>query len=198
MNRRLTARGRERRRQLMDYAARRFAENGYHPTSVAEIVAGMEVGKGVFYWYFDSKETLLIEILAEAQRDLRRSQMAAIAAEADPLRRIEVGIRRTLEWMADNRHLFSLFEFAASDERFAPSLRRGQEVAVGDVVRHVKQAMVGAGANAEADPLVVSYAILGVTNALARTFLFERGDPPQTVADAAISFCLGGILGKAA
>lgn len=182
----------------MDYAARRFAENGYHPTSVAEIVAGMEVGKGVFYWYFDSKETLLIEILAEAQRDLRRSQMAAIAAEADPLRRIEVGIRRTLEWMADNRHLFSLFEFAASDERFAPSLRRGQEVAVGDVVRHVKQAMVGAGANAEADPLVVSYAILGVTNALARTFLFERGDPPQTVADAAISFCLGGILGKAA
>ena len=51
----------------MDYAATRFAENGYHPTSVAEIVQGLGVGKGVFYWYFDSKEELFLEILREAQ-----------------------------------------------------------------------------------------------------------------------------------
>ena len=56
----------------MDFAARRFAENGYHPTSVAEIVEGMGVGKGVFYWYFSSKEALLVEILREAQYDLRQ------------------------------------------------------------------------------------------------------------------------------
>ena len=36
MNRRLTQRGRERRQQLMEYATARFAENGFHPTSVAE------------------------------------------------------------------------------------------------------------------------------------------------------------------
>ena len=29
----------------MDYAAARFAEGGYHPTSVAEIVQGLGVGK---------------------------------------------------------------------------------------------------------------------------------------------------------
>ncbi|MBW3557793.1 MAG: TetR/AcrR family transcriptional regulator, partial [Actinobacteria bacterium] len=38
----------------MDFAAHRFADHGYHPTSVAEIVQGMGVGKGVFYWYFSS------------------------------------------------------------------------------------------------------------------------------------------------
>ena len=64
MNRRLTQRGRDRRRQLIDFAAHRFAENGYDPTSVAEIVSGMKVGKGVFYWYFSSKEELFLEILA--------------------------------------------------------------------------------------------------------------------------------------
>src|SRR4051794_41379869 len=84
MTRRLTTRGRERRAQLMDFAARRFAENGYHPTSVAEIVQGMGVGKGVFYWYFDSKEELLTEILREAQLDLRRRQQLFIAAETEP------------------------------------------------------------------------------------------------------------------
>ena len=79
VNRRLTQRGKDRKRQLMDYAAQRFAENGYHPTSVAEIVQGMGVGKGVFYWYFSSKEELFLEILRESQTDLRRRQQQAIA-----------------------------------------------------------------------------------------------------------------------
>src|SRR5690242_7697646 len=98
MNRRLTTRGKERRRQLLEFATRRFAENGYHPTSVAEIVQGLGVGKGVFYWYFDSKEQLFQEILREAQQDLRRTQNQAIADEPDPVRRIELGIRSTMKW----------------------------------------------------------------------------------------------------
>lgn len=55
MTRTLTPRGQDRRRQLMAYAADRFAANGYHPTSVAEIVQGIGVGKGVFYWHFRSR-----------------------------------------------------------------------------------------------------------------------------------------------
>src|SRR5579872_1843343 len=81
MKRRLTPRGQERRRQLMDEATRRFAASGYDPTSVAEICDGLGVGKGVFYWYFASKEELLGEILREAQHDLRRRQHAAIRGE---------------------------------------------------------------------------------------------------------------------
>src|SRR2546423_15430640 len=96
VNRRLTQRGRDRRSQLMEFAARRFAENGYHPTSVAEIVEGMGVGKGVFYWYFSSKEELLAEILRDAQLELRRRQQQAIGDEPDPVRRIEAGIRPTM------------------------------------------------------------------------------------------------------
>ena len=68
----MTPRGRDRRAQLMDFAAHRFAEHGYHPTSVAEIVSGIGVGKGVFYWYFTSKEELLVEILRDGQYELRR------------------------------------------------------------------------------------------------------------------------------
>ncbi len=75
----------------MAFAIARFAEHGYHPTSVAEIVEGLGVGKGVFYWYFDSKEELLLgQILKDAQTDLRRRQQAAIGDEADPLARIEL------------------------------------------------------------------------------------------------------------
>jgi AcrR family transcriptional regulator len=195
MNRRLTPRGRDRRRQLMDFAARRFAQNGYHPTSVAEIVAGMGVGKGVFYWYFSSKEELLVEILREAQYELRKAQQAAIADEADPVRRIELGIRASMDWIAEQRHLSMLFQFAVTEERFAPTIRRGQEVAVADAARHVKDAIIE-GRIPDGDTLALTHAILGVTNHLARVFILERGEPPAQVADAAVAFCLYGVLGS--
>jgi AcrR family transcriptional regulator len=179
----------------MDFAAQRFAENGYHPTSVAEIVQGMNVGKGVFYWYFSSKEELFLEILREAQTDLRRRQQHAIVDVDDPVERIEQGIRATMGWLSDNRHLSGLFQFAASEERFAPSLRHGQEVAVSDVVRHVKEGIV-AGRIRDTDPQILSHAILGVSNHLARTFIFERNEPADAVAEAAIQFCRSGLLGR--
>ena len=194
MNRRLTQRGIERRHQLMDFAARRFAERGYHPTSVAEIVQGLGVGKGVFYWYFSSQEELFIEILKDAQQELRRAQQHSFGDEDDPIRRIDLGIRATMRWLADNRHLFTLLQFAVAEERFVPHLRRGQDVAVADVAKHVKEAIV-AGRVRDADPVWLSHAILGVTNQLARTFVFEKGESPELVAEAAVAFCLDGLVG---
>ena len=140
MNRRLTQRGRERRQQLMDFAAQRFADQGYHPTSVAEIVQGLGVGKGVFYWYFSSKEELFLEILREAQHDLRRTQQQAIEDEDDPVRRIALGIRASMRWSSEHPQLHQLFAFAVTEERFAPALRKGEQTAVADAARHVTEA----------------------------------------------------------
>lgn len=181
----------------MDFAAARFAENGYHPTSVAEIVQGLGVGKGVFYWYFSSKEELFLEILRESQQDLRRRQQQAIADEPDPVRRIELGIRASMAWFEEHRDLFKLTQFAATEDRFAPQLRRGQDVAVADAVRHVKEGIVD-GEIRDGDPTVLAHAILGVTSHLARAFIHERGEPAAEVADAAVAFCLAGMLGSTA
>ena len=141
MERRLTQRGEQRRQQLIDFATKRFAENGYHPTSVAEIVQGLGVGKGVFYWYFESKEQLFREILRDAQRDLRKRQELAIKGLEEPIERIEEGIRESLRWSAENRHLFVLFQFAATEETFGPAMRKGEQVAAADAARHVAAAI---------------------------------------------------------
>ena len=113
----------------------------------------------------------------------------------DPVQRIEGGIRASMMWLSEHRHLIGLFQFAASEDRFAPSLRRGQDVSVADVVRHVKEGIV-AGRIRDVDPLVLSHAILGVTNHLARVFLFERDQPAEEVAELAIAFCRDGLLGS--
>lgn len=193
MPRRLTARGERRRQQLIEFAVSQFASHGYHPTSVTDIVDGVGVGKGVFYWYFESKEELLRQILADAQRDLRRVQRQAIADEPDPLRRIEAGITVSVGWLSRNRDRFLLMELARTEEHFAPLIRRGEEQAVADAMPHVRAGM-DSGLIRRGDPLVVTHAILGVTNHLARVLLLEQGRPAAEVAEVSVTFCFEGIL----
>jgi len=178
----------------MRLGAELFAEKGYHPTSVQEIVAALGVGKGVFYWYFSSKEEFFVEILKAAQTDLRRRQQAAIGDEAEPIRRIELGIEESLRWFREHREMFNLFQFAVTQEQFATILRHGQQVAVADVARHIKEAIVE-GRIDDRDPEMLAQAIVGVMSHLARTYLYERDEPLDEVADAAKTFCLRGLLG---
>jgi AcrR family transcriptional regulator len=179
----------------MDLAARRFAEQGYHPTSVTELVQALGVGKGVFYWYFSSKEQLFTDILREAQLDLRRRQQQAIGDETDPVRRIELGIRASVSWFEEHRHLFTLFQFAGTQERFRAVVHEGQDVGIADTVQHVKDGIIE-GRIRDADPLVLAHGILGVTDHLTRHFVQEGGDPADQVADEAVAFCLQGLLAE--
>jgi AcrR family transcriptional regulator len=192
MARRLTQRGKDRRDQLMAFAAARFAEQGYHRTSVSEIVAGLGVGKGVFYWYFDSKEQLFLEILKDAQTDLRRKQQQAIGDEEDPVRRIELGLRASMAWAEAHRDHNKLIQFAATEATFVAALHRGQDIAVADVVKHVKEA-IALGRIRDTDPDVLAHAMVGVVGHLTRIFIYERGEPAESVADAAVAFCLEGL-----
>jgi AcrR family transcriptional regulator len=195
VKRKLTPRGTERRQQILKESARLFAERGYHPTSVAEIVESLGVGKGVFYWYFESKEDLFLEILASSSQDLRRLQQAAIGDEPDPLRRIEVGIRASLQWFRDNRHLFNLSQFAATEERFAAVLRQNDAVAIDDITRHLKEAMAD-GSIPDQDPTMLAHALVGATRHLARTYLYHGDEPVEAVADVAVRFVLAGLTAR--
>ena len=86
--RKLTRRGSERRDQILDAGYRLFAETGYHRTTVGDVCDLLGVGKGVFYWYFESKDALFAELLQRSLLELRRAQQAAIAEVGDPVARI--------------------------------------------------------------------------------------------------------------
>ncbi len=193
--RRLTPRGAQRRSQLISYATRRFAEDGFHPTSVAEIVDGVGVGKGVFYWYFSSKEELFVEILRNALRDLRRTQVRALSGLSDPLERVEEGIRAGALWMAGNPDLRRLFEFARTDETFAKLMRRGQRQLVADAVIHL-QAAIDEELIPARDPEALAHAILGVTNQLTMVYIDSAGHTPTEIAELVVTICRSGFAGS--
>lgn len=194
MSRRLTPRGEQRRNELLAFATERFAANGYHPTSVAELVDGLGVGKGVFYWYFESKEDLFFEILRNGERELRRVQHEAMADETDPLRRLEVAIRTSMQWWSEHRALYTLIQFATTEASFAEGIRKGEQAALNDTRRLVQQAM-DAGEVPDGDAGAIAQAILGVSSVLARTHLLGKGRPAPEVADLVVDFCWHGMLG---
>lgn len=190
MSRRLTPRGEQRRAQLIAYATQRFARDGYHPTSVADIVDGLGVGKGVFYWYFSSKEELFIEILRTSQKDLRRRQQRAITGIDDPVDRMEIGIRAAVLWLAEHDDLRRLFEFARTEKSFRSAMAAGQTVLVSDAVVHLREA-IDQGLVVDNDPEALALAILGVTYQLTNVYIDHRD--ADDVADLVVSFCRHGI-----
>ncbi|MHB1137716.1 MAG: TetR/AcrR family transcriptional regulator [Microthrixaceae bacterium] len=192
MSRRLTQRGKERRAQLLAFATQEFAEKGYHPTSVADIVDGLGVGKGVFYWYFSSKEELFIEILRTSQKDMRRIQQRAITGVDDPVERVELGIRAGVMWLAEHNELRRLFEFARTESAFREAMRAGQAVLVQDAVVHLQEAIAG-GRIPDRDPEALALAILGVSNQLTNVYIDGRREDPEQVADMVVSFCRDGL-----
>lgn len=53
----------DKRTEIMDGAVQFFSVKGFHQTSVQEIANAAGISKGAFYKHFDSKESMLIEIL---------------------------------------------------------------------------------------------------------------------------------------
>jgi AcrR family transcriptional regulator len=188
----LTSRGEARRRQLLDHATRLFAEQGYHATSVADIVSGVAAGKGVFYWYFESKEQLFLEVLAKAQHDLWSVPEGTADDAGDPVLRIERGIRGALSWLEANRHVLAVFQLAATEATFVDALRAGEELMAAALASDLKECIVS-GRIPDGDPLVLAHAVVGAIEALAHTFLGREGAWDQGIADTAVAFCLGGL-----
>lgn len=193
--RKLTSRGRNRRSAIITTATSLFAEQGYHPTSVQDIVDALGVGKGVFYWYFPSKDGLLEEILRASLFDLRTAQERAIGDAENPLERLERGIRASIAWYADNQDLLRVTLFCFTEQRFAQALLKGRRISVADTARHVAQAAEQE-LIAPCDPTLVATGIIGIIDELGRAIAFGAQPYSEALEQFAVDMCLHGTAGR--
>ena len=157
--RRLTNQGVERKQQLLDAAARLFAERGYAETRIVDICREAGVAKGLFYWYFDTKEAVFRDLAADLRHRLRRAQAAAMDPQADPLVQIRQGSEASVRFMTEHARSFSLMAVENVDRQFVDDIRRGTEVHADDTARLVRRA-IDAGLVREEDPRLLAYAVL--------------------------------------
>jgi AcrR family transcriptional regulator len=72
-----------RRAQILDTAARLFADRGFHGVSVAELGAACGISGPALYKHFPSKDAMLAEMLVEISEELLRVARARAAAASD-------------------------------------------------------------------------------------------------------------------
>ena len=158
-DRRLTSQGIERKLQLLDAAARLFAERGYAETRIVDICREAGVAKGLFYWYFETKEAAFRDLAADLRLRLRREQARAMDPDADPLVQLRQGSEASVRFMAAHAQAFSLIAVENVDRQFVEDLRHGTEVHADDTERIVRRA-IEAGLVRDEDPRLLAYSVL--------------------------------------
>ncbi|MBA4865232.1 TetR/AcrR family transcriptional regulator [Streptomyces sp. PSKA54] len=73
-----------RRRQILDGAARCFARNGFHATSMQDVLKEVDLSAGAVYRYFTGKEDLIRAIVTEVLGELRGAFEAAAVQSPPP------------------------------------------------------------------------------------------------------------------
>jgi TetR/AcrR family transcriptional regulator, transcriptional repressor for nem operon len=77
------------RERILDAAMYLFWENGYHGTGMAEVLKRARARSGSFYYFFESKETVLEAVLDRYLESLEKVILEpAFARHRDPIQRI--------------------------------------------------------------------------------------------------------------
>jgi len=88
----------ERRRVIIETAARQFAEHGYADCDMECVAAKVGVAKGTLYLYFPGKQDLFFACVDWGMTQMQQAVSAAAQTVADPLEKIVRAIRAYLEF----------------------------------------------------------------------------------------------------
>ena len=97
-----------RREELVQVAARLFAQRGYHGTSMADLAEAMGVQKGSLYSLTGSKQDLLVVIAREGAAAFHAA-LDHVSEDAVPLERVRLALRAHLAVVADQVDTATVF-----------------------------------------------------------------------------------------
>jgi AcrR family transcriptional regulator len=179
--RELTEQGRERQLQLLDCARDLFADRGYAATRIVDICAAAGVAKGLFYWYFPTKETLFAELVRSMRLRLRRAQADGIDHAADPLTRICQGAEASVRFMAANASFFALLDHESGQNLVADLLLEGRQVHTRDVVAQIAEAQAQHLVDPDEDTAMLGTAVIGAVTHFSHAHRLGQIDQPIDV-----------------
>ena len=120
-----------RREELLEIAAGLFAEKGFRNTTVRDIAEAAGILSGSLYHHFDSKESMVDEILRTFQEELFAAYDAVLASDDDPRTKIEKCVRLSFEAIAQHPHEVAIFQneaaYLGDFERFAYLAERNEQ-----------------------------------------------------------------------
>jgi AcrR family transcriptional regulator len=112
-----------RRDELLQIAAGLFAEKGFKNTTVRDIADAAGILSGSLYHHFDSKESMVDEILRSFHDELFAAYDEVLASDDDGRTKIERAVRLSFEAIDQYRHAVAIFQneadYLGGFERFS-------------------------------------------------------------------------------
>jgi AcrR family transcriptional regulator len=112
-----------RRAELLRIAAGLFAEKGFKNTTVRDIADASGIQSGSLYHHFDSKESMVDEILSSFQEQLFGSYDEILTSGDDARTKLERAVRVSFEAIDRHRHEVAIFQneadYLGGFDRFA-------------------------------------------------------------------------------
>jgi AcrR family transcriptional regulator len=109
-----TPRAEDTRRRIYESALELFREKGFEQTTMRDIAAKAGVALGAAYYYFSSKEAIVLAFYQEMQESSHETILEALAGRKKLKDRIRCVLEKRLELLAPNR------KFCAALFRHAP------------------------------------------------------------------------------
>ncbi|RAG85819.1 TetR family transcriptional regulator [Streptacidiphilus pinicola] len=109
-----------RRGELLGIAAEVFAEQGYNATTVREIADAAGMLAGSLYYHFDSKESMLDEILAGFLDELWAGYDGVLAAGLGPRETIEALVTASFREIDRHRSAVAIYQREARNLAVQP------------------------------------------------------------------------------
>jgi AcrR family transcriptional regulator len=96
------------RERILEAAADVFAEKGFYGAAVDDIVRASDTSKGAFYFHFPNKQGIFVALLDHLTARLLSRVEQAMAAETDPVRRLDAALQAVVSAFAQRRRLARL------------------------------------------------------------------------------------------
>lgn len=152
MKPRPTPRAEDTRRKIYEAALKLFREKGFEQTTMRDIAAKADVALGAAYYYFASKDAIVLAFYQEMQEVSHQSILEALAGRRKLKDRVRYVLEKRLELLAPNRKFCdALFKHApdANDplSPFSAETRPIRERAI----EHLRAALEGGDVKVPAD-----------------------------------------------
>jgi len=165
--------------RLLDEAARLFGTQGFHGTSVRDIVRAVDMLPGSLYYHFATKEELLAAVYAEGVRRISERAQAAVDGKTEAWSRLEAACIAHLEaLLEENGYAQVVIRIRPND---VPSVA-GELVRLRDEYERMFVALVGAlPLPRGTDRRSLRLLLLGALN-WSQTWYRAGRDDPRTIA----------------
>ncbi|MET0188467.1 MAG: TetR/AcrR family transcriptional regulator [Pseudonocardia sediminis] len=185
----------ERWAELIEVATQVFYEKGYDGASLQDIADRLGMLKGSLYYYIQSKEDLLFDVISTVHRDGLAVVRARAEVEGSPLEKLESVIVGHVEHTCRNLVPTAVFLHELSA---LPIDRRkevlGSEHAYQGVFRDlIEQAQKQGDVRADLDPRLAALSVLGSTNWVYRWFRPGGAFTPEQIGSELAEMSIRGI-----